>query len=337
MRAAVIGAGAWGTAMAIHLARKGHEVVLWARDPARAHLMQELRENRRYLTGVLFPDGLRVTGDPVGPCDFLAGAVPTQYMRATFEAMRETLPAVPFVSLAKGIEIGTGLLPCEIYQDVVGADRPAAVLTGPCIGREVAAGLPTAVVIAGDEAEMLQRAFNTDRFRVYTSPDRRGAELAGALKNVLAIAAGIVDGLALGNNIKAALLTRGIVEQARLGAALGAQWHTFTGLAGFGDLFTTCVSPSSRNRSLGDRLGRGESLDEILRSMTSEVEGVATTRAALGLAAKVGVEMPITSALHDVLFRGVPIEDALGMLMTRDMGPEHREVPGYPGNVSRQP
>jgi len=310
--------------MAIHLARKGHDVMLWTRDPERAARMESDRENERYLPGLGFPDRLTVTAGPVGDCDFIAGAVPTQYMRAVFELLRDTLPNAPFVSLAKGIEVGTGRLPCEIYLETIGEDRPAAILTGPCIGREVAQGLPTAVVIAGDEADMLQRAFNSERLRVYTSPDRRGAELAAALKNVLAIAAGIVDGLGLGNNIKAALLTRGIVEQARLGVALGATWNTFTGLAGFGDLFTTCVSPHSRNRSVGERIGKGEKLEEILPSMTAEVEGVPTTLAVLALAAEAGIEMPITSALHDVLFRGVTVEVALGSLMTRDLAPEHR-------------
>jgi glycerol-3-phosphate dehydrogenase (NAD(P)+) len=323
MRAAVIGAGAWGTAMAIHLARKGHEVVLRARSAERAKAMDEARENERYLKGLRFPDGLRVTARLEGDADFVVGAVPTQHIREFFTGIRDELPRAPFVSLAKGIEVDTGYLPTEIVLDVAG-DLPAAVLTGPCIGREVARGLPTAVIIAGDEAEMLQHAFNSDRFRVYASTDRTGAELAGALKNVLAIAAGVVDGLGLGDNAKAALLTRGIIEMTGLGVALGAKAQTFTGLAGFGDLFVTCVSPFSRNRSVGERLGRGERLADILLSTPSEVEGVPTTRAVLALARKMGVEMPITQALHDVLFDGISIDEAMTTLMARTMGPEHR-------------
>jgi len=226
------------------------------------------------------------------------------------------------VSLSKGIEIDTGALPTQIFKQAVGAHYPTATLTGPCIGREVARGLPTAVVIAGDEAEMLQEAFASDRFRVYTSTDCMGAELSAALKNVLAIAAGIVDGMELGDNIKATLLTRGIVEQTRLGEALGADARTFTGLAGFGDLFTTCVSPFSRNRSLGERIGKGETLDDILATMVSVAEGVPTTRAVLSLAGAMGVEMPITAALADVLFKGVPVDEALGSLMRREARPE---------------
>jgi glycerol-3-phosphate dehydrogenase (NAD(P)+) len=323
MRAAVIGAGAWGTAMAIHLARKGHEVVLRARSTEGARKLSEDRENRLYLPGVKFPERLVVTAGSPGPSDFTVGAVPTQHIREFLTEIRADIPGAPFVSLAKGIEVGTGLLPTGIVRDVVGKDLPVAVLTGPCIGREVARGLPTAVLLAGDHAEQLQPAFNTDRFRVYTSTDRVGAELAGALKNVLAIAAGIVDGLALGDNAKAALLTRGIIEMTRLGVALGAKAQTFTGLAGFADLFVTCVSPFSRNRTVGERIGRGERLADILDSTPSEVEGVPTTRAVLALARRMDVDMPITEVLNDVLFGGVSLEEALTTLMARTLGPEH--------------
>jgi len=332
MRAAVIGAGAWGTAMAIHLARKGHEVVLRARSAEGAKRLSEERENKLYLPGVKFPERLSVTGGSPGPSDFTVGAVPTQHIREFFTEIRAEIPKAPFVSLAKGIEVDTGLLPTGIVRDVVGKDLPVAVLTGPCIGREVARGLPTAVLLAGDHAERLQPAFNSDRFRVYSSTDRVGAELAGALKNVLAIAAGIVDGLALGDNAKAALLTRGIIEMTRLGVALGARAQTFTGLAGFADLFVTCVSPFSRNRTVGERIGRGEKLADILDSTPSEVEGVPTTRAVLALARKMDVEMPITEVLNDVLFSGIALEEAVQTLMARTMGPEHpprrARVPG---------
>ncbi len=318
MRVAIIGAGAWGTTVAIHLAQKGHDILLWSRDPDRAHRMQLSRENDRYLKSFRLPDGVRVVSSLGEGADFLIGAVPTQPMRTVFARLRDSLPRAPFLSLAKGIEIGTGLLPTQVYADVAGGDRPRAVLTGPCIAGEVARGLPTAVVVAGDEAQAFQGLFNTSRFRVYTSDDPTGAELVGALKNVMGIAAGIVDGMGLGDNAKAALLTRSIVEITRLGLALGAKAQTFTGLAGFGDLFTTCVSPHGRNRGLGERIGRGERLDEILASTSSIAEGVPTTRAVLALARERGVEMPITSAIHAILFEGVAVERALGTLMSRD-------------------
>ena len=320
MRIAVIGAGAWGNTIAILLAEKGHDVVLWARDRDRAALMEETRENERYLASFRFPSALQVVSDGLGECDVLVGAVPTQHMREVLEQLE--LPPAPFVSLSKGIEISTLKLPTEIYREVAGADRPAALLTGPCIAREIVRGLPAAVVVAGDEVDMLQAAFHTDRFRVYTSDDPFGCELVGALKNVMAIAAGIVDGMELGDNTKAALLTRGIVEIARLGTEMGAQAKTFYGLAGFGDLFTTCVSPFGRNRTVGERIGRGESLDDILASTTSVAEGVPTTKAVVKLAEEKGIDMPITKALHAVLFTGVTIEEALGTLMTRDRGAE---------------
>ena len=320
MKIAVIGAGAWGTTIAILLAEKGHDVVLWAREPERATLMEETRENERYLSSFRFPDSLHIVSDGIGECDLTVGAVPTQHMRAVFSDL--ALPRTPFISLSKGIEIGTLKMPTEIYRETAGADRPAAMLTGPCIAKEIAQGLPAAVVVAGDEAEMLQAAFNTDRFRVYTSDDPFGCELVGALKNVMAIAAGIVDGMGLGDNTKAALLTRGIVEIARLGTEMGAQAKTFYGLAGFGDLFTTCVSPFGRNRTVGERIGRGETLDEILESTTSVAEGVSTTKAVVKLAEEKGIDMPITTALHAVLFAGVSIEEAIGTLMTRERGAE---------------
>jgi glycerol-3-phosphate dehydrogenase (NAD(P)+) len=306
----------------MHLARLEHDVVLWTRDAERAALLEGERENARYLPSFRFPDTMRVTAERVGPCDFVIGAVPTQRMREVLARIRDEIEPGPFVSLAKGIEIGTGALPTQIVRDVLGDHRPTAVLTGPCIAREIARGLPTAVVLAGDDAARLQEAFRSNRLRVYTSADRLGAELCAALKNVLAIAAGVVDGMELGDNLKAALLTRGIVEVARLGVHLGADAATFTGLAGFGDLFTTCVSPHSRNRGLGERLGRGETLDAILATTNSVAEGVPTTRAVVALARTHGVEMPISTAMHAILFENVPIAKALGSLMTRRHRPE---------------
>ncbi|MHC4953324.1 MAG: NAD(P)H-dependent glycerol-3-phosphate dehydrogenase [Planctomycetota bacterium] len=318
MRIAVIGAGAWGTTMAIHLADQGHDVVLWARDADRAARMEEARENERYLKSFRFPDSMHVTAGAIGEAEFLVGGVPTQHMRDTYTRLKSGLPRVPFVSLSKGIELGTGRLPTQIFADVMGAGSATAVLTGPCIAREVALKEPTAAVVAGDEAAMFQEAFNGPTFRVYTSEDRLGAELGGALKNIMGIAAGIVDGMGLGDNTKATLLTRGIVEMARLGLALGAQLSTFNGLAGFGDLFTTCVSPYGRNRGLGERIGRGDTLQQVLDETQSVVEGVPTTKAVLELAREHGCEMPITEALYATLFEGVPAAASITRLMTRD-------------------
>jgi glycerol-3-phosphate dehydrogenase (NAD(P)+) len=311
----IVGAGAWGTTMGLVLARQGHEVRLWARDPERARHMEKERENERYLPGFRFPENLHAVEDMPPEADVLCGAVPTQYLRPVLSTL--SLPRAPFLSLAKGIEIETGMLPTEIVRSVLGPGTPSAVLTGPCIAREIAQGLPTAVVVAGDHAELFQELLSSPTLRVYTSSDRLGAELCSALKNVLAVAAGIVDGMGLGDNVKGALLTRGIVEMARLGVAMGAQAQTFTGLAGFGDLLTTCVSPHSRNRGVGERLGRGERLGAILESMRSVAEGVPTTRAIVGLARERGVEMPIAAAMHAILYEGVPIERALDSLMNR--------------------
>ncbi len=318
----VVGAGAWGTTIAIHLAHR-HDVSLWVREPERAARMQAERENKRYLASFRFPDALRIVSGPHLPdADCVIGGVPTQHMRAVFAALKDSLPRGPFLSLSKGIEIGTGDLPCDIYRQAIGHDVPVAVLTGPCIAREVARRLPTAVVVAGDEAPLFQKAFNDDCLRIYTSADRLGAELSAALKNVLAIAAGIVDGMQLGDNAKAALLTRGIVELGRLGVALGAHAMTFTGLAGFGDLFTTCVSPFGRNRGVGERIGQGEKVGAILESMESVAEGVPTTRAVVELARARSIEMPIAEAMHAILFEDIPIRDALDTLMRRATRPE---------------
>jgi glycerol-3-phosphate dehydrogenase (NAD(P)+) len=318
MRIAVIGSGAWGTTMAIHLADTGHEVVLWSRDAERAQQMQEARENERHLKSFRFPDTMQVTAGAVGDAEVLVGAVPTQYMRAIYTALRDSLPRVPFVSLSKGIEVGTGKRPTEIFEEVMGSDLPTAVLTGPCIAREVALKQPTAVVVAGGETELFQRAFNGPTFRVYTSEDKLGAELSSALKNVMGIAAGIIDGMELGDNTKGTLLTRGVVEMARLGLDMGAVQGTFFGLAGFGDLFTTCVSPFGRNRGVGERIGRGEKVNDILDSMESVAEGVPTVRAVLEIARPRGIEMPITEALFRVLFEDLPVARAIHALMSRD-------------------
>jgi glycerol-3-phosphate dehydrogenase (NAD(P)+) len=263
-------------------------------------------------------------------------AIPTQYMRSVWERLKPHLPqGLPIVSVAKGIEIDSLLRPTQVIGDVlVGIkqspvrrpdDSPLCVLSGPNIAAEIARYLPgTAVAACDDEqlAQRVQQAFSTDWFRVYTNNDMIGVELAGAVKNVIAIAAGIIDGLTAGNNAKAALVTRGLVEITRLGVAMGAREETFIGLAGVGDLITTCVSPEGRNRTVGEQIGRGRKLDEVLAAMSSVAEGVPTTRAVRELARRYHVNMPITDAVHAVLFEGKDVLNALTELMTRDPKPE---------------
>jgi glycerol-3-phosphate dehydrogenase (NAD(P)+) len=260
-------------------------------------------------------------------CDLVVSAVPSQYTRGVWQRVAESCPAGASVaSVTKGIENDTLLRPTQIIADVLAAQRAATValvaLSGPCIAHEVAQGLPATVVAASSDtalAELVQKFFNTKYFRVYTNSDIVGVELAGATKNVVAIAAGILDGLHAGDNAKAALLTRGLVEITRLGVAMGGRRETFYGLAGMGDLVTTCVSPYGRNRRLGEAIGRGESLEEALAATASVVEGVATTTSVLDLAGRNGIDMPITQAVYDVLFRQQPPRQAIEELMARKL------------------
>jgi glycerol-3-phosphate dehydrogenase (NAD(P)+) len=268
----------------------------------------------------------------------VVSAIPTQYMRSVWERLRPRLPKnVPIVSVAKGIENGSLLRPTQVIADVLGGkpvggrdtgpvcDWPLAALSGPNIAAELARYLPGTAVAAcedGTVACRAQAAFTTEWFRVYTNNDIVGVELAGATKNVIAIAAGILDGLAAGNNAKSALVTRGLVEISRLGAAMGAKPETFDGLAGLGDLITTCVSPEGRNRTVGERIGKGQKLADILGKMDSVAEGVPTTRSVHELARRYNVEMPITEAVYAVLFEEKDVLHALSDLMTRDPKPE---------------
>ena len=247
-------------------------------------------------------------------------AVPTSYLRATLARLAPELPAgVPVLSVVKGIEYGSFARPSQLIQETIGP-RPIAVLSGPSHAEELARGLPASVVVSGtDESlnEQIRDVLSHDAFRVYTSTDALGVELAGALKNILGIAAGICDGLGFGDNAKAALITRGLVEITRLGVDLGARHETFYGLAGVGDVVTTCYSPYGRNRSVGERIGRGETLDQVLGGMVNVAEGVPTTRSVHSLALRRGVEMPITSELHQILFEGKPPRSAVADLMVR--------------------
>lgn len=293
------------------------------------------REQRRLLPGVRIPDRVRLTAND-GECfdgsTMILSAIPTQYMREVWKRLRPHLPpGVPIISVAKGIEKVSLLRPTQIIADVLGGkhsvregpvcDWPLVALSGPNIAAEIARYLPATAVAAGEDqqvARRVQQAFSTQWFRVYTNSDVIGVELAGASKNVIALAAGILDGLAAGNNAKAALVTRGLVEIMRLGVAMGAREETFNGLAGLGDLITTCVSPEGRNRRVGESIGRGRKLDDVLAEMDSVAEGVPTTQSVMELARRFDVEMPITQAVYAVLFEGKDAIEALTELMTRD-------------------
>ena len=304
------------------LCDNGHDVTMWGR-PETVARMRQTRESS-HLPGVPLPATCGVSDDPLvtGESDLLVFAVPTQMLRRVLPRVYG-IEVAASVSCAKGVEIDTGRRPSEIVAAEAGGELlfPVAALSGPNIAGEVVARKPAGAVVAcahAETAERVRAAFMTDYFRVYTNTDVVGVELAGALKNVIAIAAGIIDGLRLGNNAKASLVTRGIVEITRLGVSMGASAETFNGLAGLGDLITTCVSPEGRNRTVGERVGRGENLDDILKSLGSVCEGVPTTRAVKALAAKQGVEMPIVDAVHAVLFDGKPVRAALLELMRRE-------------------
>jgi glycerol-3-phosphate dehydrogenase (NAD(P)+) len=330
-RFAILGDGAWGTAVALVLAQNPeHRVALWSARAENGRILRERRENVRLLPGVHIPDSILLTMDiaeAVNGADLWIVAVPTVYLRATLKPVADWLRADrPVLSLAKGIETGTFLRPTEIVAEILGP-RKLAVLSGPSHAEEVSRGLPTTVVAAGEDWPLLrwiQERFHTDRVRVYTSPDLVGVELAGALKNVIGIAAGISDGLGFGDNAKSALLTRGVVEIARFGVALGADHQTFFGLAGIGDLITTCCSRHGRNRHVGERLAKGEKRAEILASMTMVAEGVYTTKSVHDRAVQMGIDMPITSEVYRVLYEDKNPRAAVNDLMLRE--PTH-ELP----------
>ncbi|MCB9833397.1 MAG: NAD(P)-dependent glycerol-3-phosphate dehydrogenase [Planctomycetes bacterium] len=322
-RIAVIGAGGWGTAVAGVLADKGHEVELVAHDPEHLREMIERRENVTFLPGYRIPEPIRLGLDgsaALRGADIVVSAVPTKYLRTTWSVLAAATPKrAPVVSLTKGIETKTFLRASEIIHEYL-PRNPVAVLSGPSHAEEVAQGMPTTVTIASrgrELGESLQRAFSTARFRVYTNKDLFGVEFSGAMKNVIALAAGIVDGLGFGDNTKSALLTRGLAEIVALGTALGAKRKTFYGMAGVGDLITTAFSPHGRNRAVGERIGRGETLEAILATSKKVAEGVGTTRAVHDLARTMKIEMPITTEVFRVLFKDKDPRLALTQLMTR--------------------
>lgn len=322
-RIAVIGAGAWGTALAQSFAGAGHKVVLWARDPERAAAMQDSRENAVYLPGTALHPGITVTADLAAAEGLRVLAVPAQHLR-TILGQLAPRPG-PLVITAKGIETATGRFMHEVAAEARPEATPA-LLSGPSFAAEVARGLPTALTLACADAEAgaaLARSLGHKALRLYWSEDLRGVALGGALKNVLAIAAGIVTGRGLGENARAALVTRGLAELARLGAGLGARPETLMGLSGLGDLLLTACSATSRNTSLGIALGQGKPLAEILGERRSVTEGVWTAAAAARLAAQAGIEAPVTAAVDAVLNRGAAIDTAIAGLLLR---PAKREA-----------
>ncbi len=318
---AVLGDGGWGTTLAIHLHKLGHRVSWWGAFPDYVKVLQQRRENVKFLPGIRIPRDLPITGnlsEAIASARLVVLAVPSQHLRSVLHRFSSPPPTDKlFVSVAKGIERGTLKRMTEIVQEEIAAVQ-VAVLSGPNIATEIAGGQPASSVVASaqpDVAEEVQRLFMSERFRIYTSYDVIGVELGGALKNPIAIAAGIGDGLGFGANAKAALVTRGIVEMARLGVAMGAKEATFWGLSGLGDLITTCLG--GRNRWLGEQLGQGKSLAQVLKRRNDVIEGVETAKAAMALAKRFEVELPIIEQVHAVLFRKKPPRQALQVLMTR--------------------
>lgn len=323
-KVAILGGGGMATACATLLAESSNiGVSMWVRKPEVAEDLRKHRENKRLLPGVTLAETINVTSDideAVEAAEFLVVAIPTEFLRQALTSLAPHLKSgTPVISVIKGIEKETFYRPSEIIADVLGP-RPVVAMGGPSHAEEIARRLPASVVAASGDvqlAKQTQKLFSTDRFRVYTNIDIVGVELAGALKNVIAIAAGICDGGKYGDNAKSAIMTRGLVEMNRFGSALGAEPATFSGLAGVGDLITTCMSPFGRNRKLGERLGQGETLEQILSTMDAVAEGVNTTRSVYDLAEAKGLEMPITTEIFRVLFEGKSPEDATDTLMTR--------------------
>src|SRR5574343_834744 len=300
MKITVLGAGAWGTALAIAFAGK-HAVTLWTREAEVAEDLRSTRENRRFFPGYRLPESVEVATDfasAVAPAELLLIATPTAGLRPTLEALRDLGVVRPLVWVCKGFEAGTGRLPHQVVAEVLGKGILSGVLSGPSFAEEVAAGQPTAVALAAnsvDFSRLAARELHTPRLRIYANDDLVGVEVGGAVKNVLAIAAGVCDGLGLGLNSRAALMTRGLAEIARLGVALGAQRETFLGLSGMGDLILTCTGDLSRNRRVGLGLAQGKALEQIVQELGHVAEGVPCAKAVRELAAKLGVDMPITN------------------------------------------
>lgn len=327
-RIAILGDGGWGTALGLLLFKQGHAVRLWGPFPEYIERLRREHENTLYLPGVPLPEVLNWTADrdeAVSGAEVVILAVPSKYYRSVLESFVGRLPSdCALLSVSKGLDVATRQRLTEVAGEVLG-HKPVAVLSGPSHAEEVAQGVPTAVVIACADharAHALQKIITAPQFRVYTSEDIVGVELGGALKNIIAIAAGVSDGLGFGDNTRAALMTRGLAEMTRLGCALGARLETFAGLSGLGDLIVTCTSRWSRNHLVGEQLGRGQTLDQIVSSMSQVAEGVTTCAIARALAREHGVRAPITDEVYAVIHEGRSPAQAVKALMTRDARPE---------------
>jgi len=328
MQCAVIGAGAWGTALADLLARNNHGVRLWAYEPDVVDSINSKHENARFLKGHVLTPALKATGDlekATESAELIVFATPSHVLRTIAKAAARTIPgSAPLVVATKGIEKDTLCLMTEVVEQELGGATVIA-LSGPSFASEVVSGQPTAVVVASAEEEaasVAQLAFSSPYFRAYTHTDVVGVELGGALKNVMAVATGIAEGLGLGFNARAALITRGLAEMTRLGVALGADETTFAGLAGLGDLVLTCTGSLSRNRAVGVEIGKGRKLEDVLRDRETVAEGVSAAQSARELARREAVEMPIVDAVNTVLFEGQSARSAIGALMTRELRAE---------------
>lgn len=332
-RVVVVGDGGWGTAIAMLLHQAGRTVRIWSYDPAYAAHMNETRLNPRYLPGFELPAPIvvdhafdRITAD----ADLLISAVPTSFLRGVWsEHARELAPDIPIVSVSKGLETDTLLRPSQILGEVTGDAREIAVLSGPNIAREIAEERPAASVVASGSSTLsrrVQRTISGDTFRVYSNPDAVGVELGGVLKNVIALAAGMCDGLQLGVNAKASLVSRGLLEMARAGVALGGRRETFFGLSGLGDLMTTCYSTASRNRTFGERVGRGERVDDIVDSMQQVAEGAKSVAAVRDIMLQHDIRAPITDEVHLVINEGKAPQDMVTSLMRREFKDEGEDL-----------
>jgi glycerol-3-phosphate dehydrogenase (NAD(P)+) len=327
---AVLGAGSWGTALAIQVARSGRATRLWGRDGAQLRAMSAERRNARYLPAASFPESLTVSADlPAalhGALDVLV-VVPSHAFRALLHEIAPRLDAATRVAWAtKGFELDSGKLPHQVAREVLGSERPMAVLSGPTFAKEVGAGLPTAMTIASPDAKFahsLAHGLSSNNFRAYTSSDIVGVEVGGAVKNVLAVGAGLSDGLGFGANTRIALITRGLVEMTRLGVTLGAKRETFMGLAGLGDLVLTCTDDQSRNRRFGLLLAGGKTPEQALAEIGQAVEGYPAARAVRTVAQRAQVDMPISEGLYSVLYEKRPAKDVVKDLMTRPIKAEH--------------
>ncbi len=327
MKIGVIGAGAWGTALAMTQARAGRDVVLWAREPELAEAMRETRENTLYLPGYRLPEGITPTSDAamMAACDIILLAAPAQATGAVLAAFAPHLRrGAPLVLCAKGIEMKTGRFLSEVAARAA-PQLPVFILSGPSFAADVAAGLPVAITLAGEnlqQARSLARTLSHSHFRLYSSDDPLGAQIGGAMKNVLAIACGIVEGRGLGDSARAALVTRAFAELARFGRALGARAETLSGLSGLGDLMLTATSPGSRNYSLGVELGRGRRLEDVMRSRRAVTEGVHTARIAMKIAAEHGLDMPICQAVEAIVTGRSTAEEQIARLLQRPLRDE---------------